>query len=201
MKNYEKYAEKIREYNGCNFCTDFVVPYVLKSDDCFNNCSKCGMVQVLWLLEDYEEPKEPKVDWSKVEVDTPVLVRDGENDEWKRFYFAKYENGLVYTWIAGATSWTAKGNMYKMPLSWRFAKLAESEDKCEKPNKEESKIDWSQVEVDTPILVKNYVSDKWLKKHFAKYENGIVYAWAGGKTSWTEDCATSWNYAKLAESE
>ena len=121
MKNYEKYADEIKKYNGWNFCTDFIVPYVLKSDDCFNNCSRCGMLQMIWLMEDYEEPK---VDWSKVEIDTPVLVRDSEDKDWERFYFAKYENGLVYTWVAGATSWTAKGNMYK----WRYAKLAESEE-------------------------------------------------------------------------
>lgn len=121
MKNYEKYADEIREYNGFSFCSDFVVPYVLKSDDCFNNCSRCGMLQMIWLLEDYEEPE---VDWSKVAVDTPILVRDNENNEWEKFHFAKYENNLVYTWVAGTTSWTANGNMYK----WNFAKLAESEE-------------------------------------------------------------------------
>ena len=126
MKNYEKYADEIREYNGWNFCTDFIVPYVLKSDDCFNNCSRCGMLQMIWLMEEYEEPQ---VDWSKVKVDTPILVRDGENNEWQRSYFAKYEDGFVYTWIAGATSWTAVGyekggNVYR----WNYAKLAESEE-------------------------------------------------------------------------
>lgn len=28
------------------------------------------------------------VDWSKVKVDTPVLVRDFENENWKKRYFA-----------------------------------------------------------------------------------------------------------------
>lgn len=28
------------------------------------------------------------VDWSKVKVDTPVLVRDFENQDWKKRYFA-----------------------------------------------------------------------------------------------------------------
>ena len=121
MKNYEKYAEEIREYNGCNFCTDFVVPYVLKSDDCFNNCSKCGMLQMLWLLEDYEEPE---VDWSKVEVDTPILVRDFEGSDWFRRHFAKYENGTVYAWDGGDTSWSGVDVM----TDWKYAKLAESEE-------------------------------------------------------------------------
>ena len=122
MKNYEKYADEIKKYNGFNFCRDFVKPHILKPRGCANtNCDQCKMLQTIWLMEEYEEPK---VDWSKVEVDTPVLVRDSEDKDWERFYFAKYENGLVYTWVAGATSWTAKGNMYK----WRYAKLAESEE-------------------------------------------------------------------------
>ena len=121
MKNYEKYAEKIREYNGPNFCTDFIVPYVLKSDDCFNNCSRCGMLQIIWLLEDYEEPE---TDWSKVPVDTPILVRDYEGSDWFRRHFAKYENGTVYAWDGGDTSWSG-GDVMTM---WKYAKLAESEE-------------------------------------------------------------------------
>ncbi len=136
MKNYEKYADEIKKYRGGMFCDDYVRPDVLKlkKDDecdhdcvrCFVDCVRCFVLQTLWLLEEYEEPK---VDWSKVEVDTPILVRDGENNEWQRSYFAKYEDGFVYTWIAGATSWTAVGyekggNVYR----WKYAKLAESEE-------------------------------------------------------------------------
>ena len=126
MKNYEKYEDELKEYKGRNFCKDFVKPNILKSDSCDGlACGACYMLQTIWLLEDYEEPK---TDWSKVEVDTPVLVRDGENNEWQRSYFAKYEDGFVYTWIAGATSWTAVGykkggNVYR----WNYAKLAEDE--------------------------------------------------------------------------
>ena len=126
MKNYEKYAEEIKNYNGVNFCNNFVIPVIRKGCECLSSCEQCRMLQTIWLLEDYEEPK---TDWSKVEVDTPVLVRDGENNEWQRSYFAKYEDGFVYTWIAGATSWTAVGyekggNVYR----WNYAKLAESEE-------------------------------------------------------------------------
>ena len=121
MKNYEKYADEIRKYNGFNFCTDFIVPYVLKSDDCFNNCGRCGMLQILWLLEEYEEPE---VDWSKVEIDTPILVRDSEDGIWKRRYFAKYKNGAVYAWSDGCTSWNTRG----FAGAWKYAKLAESEE-------------------------------------------------------------------------
>jgi hypothetical protein len=68
---------------------------------------------------------------------------------------------------------------------------------------EEPKVDWSKIKVDTPILVRNY-GIKWSKRYFGKFVDGKVYAWCGGATSWTADgeCdMTSWNYAKLAESE
>lgn len=68
-----------------------------------------------------------------------------------------------------------------------------------KPYKEEHEIDWYKVAVDTPILVKNSKNDYWHERHFAKYVNGRVYAWDDGKTSWTEDGVTAWEYAKLAE--
>ena len=64
-------------------------------------------------------------------------------------------------------------------------------------------FDWSKVHIDTPIIVSN--DEKWWhNRHFAKYENGNVYAFDVGKTSWSvvnfDDCAP-WQYAKIAESE
>lgn len=124
MKNYEKYADEIREYNGNNFCIDFVCQHILKIEDCdYIGCSRCNALQMLWLLEDYTEPEEPEVDWSKVEVDTPILVRDYEGQEWARKYFAKYENKTIYAWDSGRTSWTGDG-----VTEWKYAKLAESEE-------------------------------------------------------------------------
>lgn len=41
-----------------------------------------------WANSEYVEPQ---VDWSRVPVDTPILVRDSESSEWKRRYFAKYK--------------------------------------------------------------------------------------------------------------
>lgn len=126
MKNYEKYADEIREYIGDYFCTDFVRPNILKTKHCVNmNCDVCQMLQTIWLMEEYEEPKEPEVDWSKVEVDTPILVKDYEDEAWGKRYFAKYENGAVYAWANGCTSWSSGfGDDF---TKWEFAKLAESE--------------------------------------------------------------------------
>lgn len=121
MKNYEKYADEIREYKGDCFCVDFVKPNILKSDHCESDCTKCRMLQAIWLLEDYEEPE---TDWSKVEVDTPILVRDNEDEKWIKRHFAKYENGRVYVWTLERTSWTTDNVTY-----WNYAKLAESNER------------------------------------------------------------------------
>ena len=120
MKNYEKYAEEIREYKGSSFCDEFIKPHILNISDCSRvHCSACRMLQTIWLLEDY---KEPEVDWSKVEVDTPILVRNSEYGEWKKRHFAKYENETIFAWGDGCTSWSECGF-----TSWNFAKLAETE--------------------------------------------------------------------------
>ena len=50
----------------------------------------------------------PPTDWSKVEVDTKVLVRDYDNSEWIPRHFAQYKNGRVYTWNNGHTSFTRR---------------------------------------------------------------------------------------------
>ena len=76
-----------------------------------------------WLNSEYVEPP---IDWSKVAVDTPILVKDVKSGEWNRGYFAMYENGTVFTWYHGATSWSAEGD--QDIESWSYAKLAESED-------------------------------------------------------------------------
>lgn len=187
MKNYEIYEDEIRKFKDGNFCEEFVIPHILKSDSCaYLSCSDCGRRQMLWFIEEYEEPE---VDWSQIEVDTPILVKYTESAKWKKRHFAKYENGLVYAWNNGETSWTTVAM-----TDWKYAKLAEDE--------KEPEIDWSKVEVDTPILVKFKEDKEWVKRHFAKYENGRVYAWKDSHTSWTSlhnDDITAWNYAKLAE--
>ena len=182
MKNYEKYGRELKKYRGGMFCDDYVKPDVLKlkkDDECDHDCIRCLMLQMLWLLEDYEESE---VDWSKVEVDTPILVKNSEDKMWRKRHFAKYENGDVYAWVDGQTSWTGADE-----IKWKYAKLA--------------KVDWNKIEVDTPILVKDYEDGEWIKRYFAEYKDGKVYAWNGGRTGQTESYMTPWNYAKLSEDE
>ena len=247
MKNYEKYADEISKYEVEELCNKFIKPNILKKDNCSGiNCTACSMRMMLWLLEDCEESE---VDWNKVEVNTPILVRDCDDDRWIKRYFAKYENEIIYAWNSGATSWSTShitgwkyaklaepevdwskvkvdtaiyvkaskyGNWFKRHfaeykngkiytwgngltshdtsrmMEWKYAKLAESE---------ESEVDWSKVEVDTPILVRYSEKGAWIRRNFAKYKDGVIYAWHGGGTRQTESYMTPWNYAKLAESE
>lgn len=81
-------------------------------------------------IEKYKEEKEePEVDWSKVKVDTPILVREYEDEEWNKRYFAKFEYGVVWSFCDGRTSWSArKNNIRNDTISWKCAKLAESEE-------------------------------------------------------------------------
>lgn len=63
------------------------------------------------------------VDWSKVAVDTPILVKQNEQDEWEKRHFAYFKDERVYAWLCGATSWSAdyEGDT----TNWNLAKLAE----------------------------------------------------------------------------
>ena len=61
------------------------------------------------------------VDWSRVPVDAKILVSDN-GKVWCRRYFAKYEGGLVYAFMDGATSFTGSNESL---LSWKYAKLYE----------------------------------------------------------------------------
>ena len=132
MTNKEKYGNKIIELaidegvlalkNG-----EPAPCAKIKCEDCdYGKSDSCGGSEYKfreWLNSEYVEPP---VDWSKVAVDTPILVRDCEEGIWRKRYFAKYENGIVYAWQCGATSWSSnRGDIN----NWGMAKLAESEEK------------------------------------------------------------------------
>lgn len=66
------------------------------------------------------------VDWSKVPVDTPILVNGGDNC-WYNRHFAKYEDGKIYAWRDGMTSWSLKScdDDNIAYIYWQSAKLAD----------------------------------------------------------------------------
>lgn len=129
MLNIEKFYDELRELKVMPLCFSLIdgrleactgqcacCQFDKGEHDCAENCKE-------WLFSEYEEPE---VDWSKVKVDTPIWVKQIPCDNWRKSYFARYENGTVYAWNSGKTSWTAN-NEYAV-RSWKYAKLAESEE-------------------------------------------------------------------------
>ena len=103
MLNREKYAEEILNIACEGHSIAMIDGKLRQCSDA--SCSKCDFNSNIncrknvneWANSEYVEPQ---VDWSKVPVDTPILVRDSESSEWKRRYFAKYKNNMVYAWEA-----------------------------------------------------------------------------------------------------
>ena len=132
MLNREKYGNEIIELavNTGKLVLKNGEPALckeIKCEDCdfykSDSCEGSAYDFREWLNSEYVEPP---VDWSKVAVDTPILVRNSEKNAWKKRYFAKYENGIVYAWGGGTTSWSAYGS--DNIIDWEMAKLAERED-------------------------------------------------------------------------
>ena len=127
MKNKEKYADKIIEIavrSKLALKDGKPIPCTrMRCSECgfFSPDHSCRFNACEWLDSEYVAPP---VDWSKVAVDTPILVRDSREEEWRKRYFAKYYNGIVYAWGGGTTSWSAERS-----TCWKMAKLAESEEK------------------------------------------------------------------------
>ncbi len=129
MLNIEKYKNKLIELGVIdidNLALKDGIPYRCNGnscDDCdFKNSEKGCYIRGCtdWLFSEY---KGLEVDWSKVKVDTQIYVRDNENSPWLPRHFARYENGKVYVWYGGSTSFTENED-----FSYNYAKLAESEE-------------------------------------------------------------------------
>lgn len=135
MTNYEYYREQIAKFArlGISFALNKNTKEIVKCAgfDC-NNCvffsyiSPCAENKIEWAES---ECIEQEVDWSKIPVDTPILVSD-DNKCWYRSYFAKYDNYAhrVCTWRGGRTSWSINYDgayLVSNKEIWKYAKLAE----------------------------------------------------------------------------
>lgn len=100
-------------------------PTLCEDTDC-KNClfrDDCGVIRdrkkvADWLNAEYQEPP---VDWSKVPIDTPVLVSDTEKNWCKRYFAGTDEDGVLLAFALGGTSWSSGGETE----SWAYMKLAE----------------------------------------------------------------------------
>lgn len=62
-------------------------------------------------------------------------------------------------------------------------------------------VNWSEVPVDTPVLVSSN-GITWKKRYFAKADYCDIYVWNNGATSWSakdNNDTTVWAHIKLAE--
>lgn len=105
---FNKETNELVACEDCRDCDNCVFYESYMGTDCTNKTQE-------WVNSEYVEP----VDWTKVAVDTKILVGHYENYEITPRYFAKYENGKVYAWENGSTSWSSEGRL----LYWEYAKL------------------------------------------------------------------------------
>ncbi|MDU3601428.1 MAG: hypothetical protein E7F96_03875 [Veillonella sp.] len=100
-------------FNGKRELLNYFLPRVMVASTCFE-----GKDQLIDIAEYLGI-----VDWSKVAVDTPILVKQYEQDKWEKRHFAYFKDERVYAWLCGATSWSAdyEGDT----TDWNLAKLAE----------------------------------------------------------------------------
>ena len=133
MTNYEYYKEQIERIAriGRRVAMDATTGEIVccVDIDC-NEClfqgsedEKCSQKAFKWADEEYTESE---VDWSKIPLDTPVLISvDGKNGNWFNRYFAGVnEKGQPTVFCYGATQWS---NGYEEPCHFKYIKLAEVE--------------------------------------------------------------------------
>ena len=134
MTNYEKYKDELLKHviahadigleihtNKLIDCSD------LRCEKCKFNANGMFMCKNVWEMEkwldsEYVEPEKEEVDWSKVPIDTKVLVSD-DNGNWVRGYFAYYRGERILVFRSGLTSWTI--NDLSEVSGWKYGKLLE----------------------------------------------------------------------------
>lgn len=130
MTNYEYYKEQMERITRFGRCvamkattSEIVCCADINCDECLFRGSEdanCSQKAFEWAEEEY---KEPEIDWSKVPVDTPVLVSNyGIN--WVRRHFAKVTSlGTIWVYSGGKTSWSV--DTMNPIIGYKYAKLAE----------------------------------------------------------------------------
>ena len=127
MTNYEKNKTQLDMYAVANVSWGVDADGKVFECDFCNHCifcedGHCTENRLKWLQQKYIY-KEPEVDWTKVEVDTPIWVRDSEDVNWKKRYFAGYLLGKVHAFYDASSS-----ESYACIYPWNYAKLAEGEE-------------------------------------------------------------------------
>jgi hypothetical protein len=133
MTNREKYAEQILDIavTGHSFAInrngEVSSCGKVTCDECIFRKNKVTDISCREKTKEWSEQEyvEPTVDWSKVPVDTKILVRDSETGQWSRRHFARYEKNSVFSLRNGCTSYSVAE--YDDVTDWKYAKLAEED--------------------------------------------------------------------------
>ena len=136
MENQKYYEKEILHIavTGCAVAVnkDTYVPMTCSKDmceHCINHkengrCDKEKTAILTWMKEEYIDPAE-RIDWAKIAIDTPILVRDKEDELWQRGHFAGLSNeDGVFVFPDGKTSFTAD-KREDVHVAYKHARLAE----------------------------------------------------------------------------
>ena len=113
MKNKEKFAKEIIEIacSGNKLALHDGEIRACKSllcsecDFC-NGGVPCDSKRKAWAESEYVKPKY-EIDWASVPVDTPVLLKDKNNVDNKRYFYKTLSEGALALFINGRTSWSS----------------------------------------------------------------------------------------------
>lgn len=115
-----------RETNEPCKCTSISCQHCAFNISTSSSLNECNRMRKKWANSEY---KEPKVDWNKVPVDTPIFVPYNSVIPNTPRHFSHYdvEHDLVFTFSDGTTSFTASLNMEE---NWNSSQvvLANKED-------------------------------------------------------------------------
>ena len=118
MLNKEKYAKEILDIS----CDGYgIAKQNGHLQPCrYTACSKCDFNTDLDCSEEIQkwadsEYKEREIDWSKVPVDTPILIT--YSCYTLKRHFAKYYNKTIYSYPDGTTSWSFNQDSSQL-ISW-----------------------------------------------------------------------------------
>lgn len=133
MLNREKFAKQIMD-----IALEHATVVVTKDGSSICCCGEIMCQQCMFYRSDFRcggafgkwldsEHVELEIDWSKVPVDTPVLVRNNENGPFEKRYLNRAElySNLFITYPNGKTSWSSN----LLSENWKFCELAREEDK------------------------------------------------------------------------
>ena len=216
VTNCSRYAIKI---DGCK-CIPNIVAYGMQCTFCYKYKEK--LVRFKWILWDVENPTNEELEnvtrhakslFNNKER-TKSMITDEQGREWllQKLYDAGwrylFEDYCGNVW---ATKERPRANKFgENEIVGSFSSITNIKKLLPKTNLNQylsiaeklGIVNWSNVAVDTPIFVRNSNEEVWKCRYFAMYENGEVYAWQLGRTSWSNVIKNSpivWKYAKLAE--